>query len=217
MSGHHNHHRHSRHRRNRHRLNRNSTNSGNNISNSHYNGNISNSRGSQLRAANGPSDWTEHRSSSGKLYYYNVVTGISQWEMPDELRIPQRNLTSPQSEISDSSSLRHNDKSPSSSDSSNNSSQYDMITEDKPLLTPSLAQYYKAESISTFTSDHLDELEQQANTYAKQALELSERILKETVDLKIAKSKVHNLDSFLRAQETRLQVIREAIRNFEVT
>lgn len=30
-------------------------------------------------------DWTEHRSSSGKKYYYNSQTEVSQWEKPQEL------------------------------------------------------------------------------------------------------------------------------------
>jgi len=31
------------------------------------------------------SDWTEHKSSSGKKYYYNSKTEVSQWEKPQEL------------------------------------------------------------------------------------------------------------------------------------
>merc|ERR1719425_138477 len=29
-------------------------------------------------------DWTEHKSSSGKKYYYNSKTEVSQWEKPRE-------------------------------------------------------------------------------------------------------------------------------------
>lgn len=29
-------------------------------------------------------DWTEHISSSGKKYYYNCRTEVSQWEKPKE-------------------------------------------------------------------------------------------------------------------------------------
>jgi hypothetical protein len=32
-------------------------------------------------------EWIELRDeASGKLYYGNKVTGVTQWEMPDELR-----------------------------------------------------------------------------------------------------------------------------------
>lgn len=30
-------------------------------------------------------DWTEHISSSGKKYYYNCRTEVSQWEKPKDL------------------------------------------------------------------------------------------------------------------------------------
>ena len=29
-------------------------------------------------------DWSEHLSSSGKKYYYNCTTEVSQWEKPKE-------------------------------------------------------------------------------------------------------------------------------------
>jgi len=34
--------------------------------------------------ATGFGDWTEHRSSNGKNYYYNITTEVSQWEKPRE-------------------------------------------------------------------------------------------------------------------------------------
>jgi hypothetical protein len=30
-------------------------------------------------------DWSEHLSSSGRKYYYNCKTEVSQWEKPKEL------------------------------------------------------------------------------------------------------------------------------------
>lgn len=158
-------------------------------------------------------DWSEHRSSSGKVYYYNSRTGLSQWEIPAELRQPRQ--VSPESEISESSSIRQQqDNSPSSSASSNNSAQSDSVPEDKPLLTPSLAQYFKPELIVNFNSSHVEELERQANQYAKDALMLSEKILKETVDLKIAKAVVHYVEISLEAQEKKYSLLRNAINNF---
>lgn len=32
-------------------------------------------------------DWSEHMSSSGKKYYYNCKTEVSQWEKPREWTI----------------------------------------------------------------------------------------------------------------------------------
>lgn len=29
--------------------------------------------------------WVEHTSSSGRIYYYNKKTGVSQWERPSSL------------------------------------------------------------------------------------------------------------------------------------
>lgn len=29
-------------------------------------------------------DWTEHLSSSGKIYYYNCKTEVSRWDKPKE-------------------------------------------------------------------------------------------------------------------------------------
>lgn len=159
------------------------------------------------------SDWSEHRSSSGKVYYYNTKTGVSQWEVPAELR--QQRPASPESEISESSSIRQQqDNSPSSSASSNSSVQSDSVPEDKPLLTPSLAQYFKPELITNFNSSHIEELERQANQYARDALMLSERILKESVDLKIAKAVVHYVEISLEAQEKKYSVLRDTINNF---
>lgn len=37
-------------------------------------------------------DWTEHISSSGKKYYYNCRTEVSQWEKPKDLLERQAHL-----------------------------------------------------------------------------------------------------------------------------
>lgn len=219
MSNHHGHHRSSHHSRQRmHHSGSSSSHyqsipsrSRNNVNNNNSN-NINNSRSQQQTQA---SDWSEHRSSSGKVYYYNTRTGVSQWELPAELRT-QRSA-SPESEISESSSIRQQqDKSPSSSASSNNSAQSDTIPEDKPLLTPSLAQYFKPDLIVNFTSSHVEELERQANQYARDALILNERILRESVDLKIARAEVHFTEIELEAQETKYVALRKTIDKFGV-
>jgi len=159
------------------------------------------------------SDWSEHRSSSGKVYYYNTRTGVSQWEIPAELR--QQRPTSPESDISESSSIRQqHGNSPSSSASSQNSAQSDSIPEDKPLLTPSLAQYFKPELIADFNSSHIENLEHQANQHARDALILNERILKESVDLKIAKAIVHYVEISLEAQEKKHALLRHTISKY---
>lgn len=31
-------------------------------------------------------EWTEHKSPDGRIYYYNNVTKQSSWEKPDELK-----------------------------------------------------------------------------------------------------------------------------------
>lgn len=159
------------------------------------------------------SDWSEHRSSSGKVYYYNTRTGVSQWEIPTELK-PQR-PASPDSEISESSSIRQQqDKSPSSTTSSQNSDHSGSVNDDKPLLTPSLAQYYKPELIVNFNSSQVEETEKKASDYAKDAHILNGKILKESVDLKIAKAVVHYIEISLEAQEKKFAVMKNAIDSF---
>ncbi len=37
-----------------------------------------------LKAYDSADDWSEHISSSGKKYYYNCRTEVSQWEKPKE-------------------------------------------------------------------------------------------------------------------------------------
>lgn len=195
-------------------------------------------------------DWSEHRSSSGKVYYYNTRTGVSQWEIPAELKRYQQQQqqqihqqqhqhlqhqqqqhhhhnqqqqqinrnSSPESVISESSSIRQQqDKSPSSSASSNKSSHSDSLLEDKPLLTPSLAQYFKPELIVNFKSSQLDEFEKQANQYASDALLLSERILKGSVDLKIAKAVAHYYDISLEVHEKKCNILKETIDKIKLT
>lgn len=223
MSNHHGHHRSSHHSRSRMHHSSSSSHyqslqSRSRTSSSNMNNTSSGtSRGQQSHAQesrDSGSDWSEHRSSSGKVYYYNARTGLSQWEIPAELRPPQRQV-SPESEISESSSIRQQqDNSPSSGASSNNSTQSECVPEDKPLLTPSLAQYFKPELIVNFNSSHIEELERQANQYARDALMLSERILKETVDLKIAKAVVHYVEISLEAQEKKYSLLRNTINTF---
>lgn len=158
-------------------------------------------------------DWSEHRSSSGKVYYYNTRTGVSQWEIPAELK--QQRPASPDSEISESSSIRQQqDKSPSSTASSQASACSDSVHEDKPLLTPSLAQYYKPELIVNFNSSQVEETERRAADHARDALMLSERILKESVDLKIAKAVVHYVEISLEAQEKKYAILKNTIDKF---
>lgn len=195
-----------------------SRNSSSNINNNGGGGGLNHSnRGSQVqessRGDHGAGYWTEHRSSSGKVYYYNQKTGISQWEIPTELR--QQRCASPDSEISESSSIRQQqDNSPSSSASSHNSVRSDSLPEDKPLLTPSLAQYFKPELITNINSSHVEELEQQANQLSRESLLLNERILKESVELKIAKAVVHYVDISIEAQEKKYSLLRDTIHNY---
>lgn len=225
MSSHHSHHRSSHHSRSRMHHSSSShyqsISSRSRTSSSHINKNSSSGRGSHHHPINdhnrGDSgcDWSEHRSSSGKVYYYNTKTGISQWEMPAELKHQGRTTVSPDSEISESSSIRQQqDNSPSSSASSHLSAHSDSIPDDKPLLTPSLAHYYKPELIADLNSSQVEELERQADNYSKEALLLNERILKESVDLKMAKSIVQYIEISLEAQEEKCAVLREALSTF---
>ena len=41
-------------------------------------------RGGERDRVNRIGDWSEHVSSSGKKYYYNCKTEVSQWEKPRE-------------------------------------------------------------------------------------------------------------------------------------
>lgn len=220
MSNHHGHHRSSHHSRSRmhhsssqyQSMQSRSRTNPSNINNA-TSGNSRNSQPHAQETRDSSRDWSEHRSSSGKVYYYNARTGLSQWELPTELRQPRQ--VSPESEMSESSSIRQQqDNSPSSSTSSDNTTQSDSVPEDKPLLTPSLAQYFKPELIVNFNSSHVEELERQANQYARDALMLSEKILKETVDLKIAKAVVHYVEISLEAQDKKYSLLRNAINNF---
>lgn len=45
-------------------------------------------------------DWSEYRSSSGKIYYYNNVTEVSQWDKPEEWLIYENGLKKKSSEKS---------------------------------------------------------------------------------------------------------------------
>lgn len=219
MSNHHGHHRSSHHRS---RIHHSSSSHYQHSGRSRASTNLKNSSSSgqssarssqpQLQASSDgrdtTCDWTEHRSSSGKVYYYNTKTGVSQWEIPSELR--QQRHTSPESEISESSSIRQQqDNSPSSSASSHDSAQSDTIPEDKPLLTPGLAQYFKQELITDFNSSHIEELERRANQCSREAMILNERILKESVDIKIAKAVVHYIEISLEAQEKKFILLRD--------
>lgn len=185
-------------------------------------------------------NWSTHRSSSGKTYYYNTKTGISQWEMPTEVRQHQNqndhhhqtshhnnqhyphihhrrgpNNISPHSDISESSSIRQQqDISPSSSASTHTSAQSDSVLEDKPLLTPSLAQYFKPELIVHSDSSQVEELERSANLCSKEALILNDKVLKESVELKIAQSIVLSIQTKLKASEERFDALREAADNY---
>lgn len=159
--------------------------------------------------------WSEHRSSSGKVYYYNTKTGVSQWELPVELKQPSNRPISPESDISESSSIRQQqDNCPSVHGSSDHSVNSDSVPEDKPLLTPSLVHYYKPELIASFSSSHLQELEKQANQFSREALKLNEKILKESVDLKIAKALVHYVDISIEAQEKKFIVLKKTTKEF---
>lgn len=42
-------------------------------------------RDNKVKAGN-EENWSEHTSSSGRKYYFNKKTGVSQWEVPQELR-----------------------------------------------------------------------------------------------------------------------------------
>ena len=160
-------------------------------------------------------DWTEHRSSSGKVYYYNPLTGVSQWEKPAELRQLQERLASPESQLSESSSIRQqHDNSPSSSASSHNSIQSEAVSEDKPLLTPGLSVYFRPELVANFNSSHTEELESQANQMAREVLILSERILKEKADIKISRSVMQYLDTQIEAQEKKCDALRNITLRF---
>lgn len=225
MSSHHGHHRSSSHH---------SRSRAHHSSNSHYQSMSNRSRTSSSNANNdvgsvtsnqrrGAQDhpvrdsssceWQECRSSSGKVYYYNQSTGVSQWEIPSELR--QQRPASPESELSESSSIRQQqDKSPSSSASSHNSGQSDSVSEDKPLLTPGLGLYFKPELIIHLNSSQVDELENQANQAAKDVLLLSERILKEQVEVKISGSQLCYMDTKIEAQQKKYYALRETIERF---
>lgn len=222
MSSHHNHHRSSHHSRSR--LHHSFSSHYQSISNrsrttsSHLNKSSSSGQASQaliLDNRDSASDWSEHKSSSGKVYYYNTKTGISQWEIPNELKQHHRRTTSPESEISESSSIRQQqDNSPTSSASSHVSTHSDSLPDDKPLLTPSLAHYFRPDLIGDLNSSQVEELERQANHFSKEALLLNEKILKESVDLKIAKSLVQYVEISLEAQEEKCAVLREAVNTF---
>lgn len=218
MSNHHGSHRSSHHGRSRMHHSSSSSHYQSNRPRISSNGNMEGSSSRTSRNQHPPdnrgqseSKWIEHKSSSGRIYYYNSKTGVSQWEIPHELRNSRQ--ISPDSEMSESSSIRQNqqqDSSSSSNVSSNSSSHSDSIPEDKPLLTPSLAQYFRPELIQNFISSHVDELENEAKSLARHTLILNEKILKEKADIKIAKSHLSLIDIELDALEKKYSVLKEA-------
>lgn len=138
--------------------------------------------------------------------------------MPSELMQQRHNNTSPESDISESSSIRQQQEdSPSSSASSRASASSDSIPEDKPLLTPSLEQYYKSELIIDSYPSHLQELERQADEHSKQALKQTKELLENSVKLKMAKSEVLFIETSVKAQEEKCVSIREGARLFGYT
>lgn len=82
-------------------------------------------------------DWTEHLSSSGKKYYYNCKTEVSQWEKPkewiererDRLRARDRDREFDRSYSSSRSGLRHEKHSSNSRSSSSGGCSKDPVRE----------------------------------------------------------------------------------------
>jgi len=74
--------------------------------------------------------WSEQSSSSGKRYYYNRVTEVSQWEKPSEWRHAEKDLKRKRSR----SKTRRNDKSPNErhSQSSSNPNPAKKVVTDIP-------------------------------------------------------------------------------------
>ena len=67
------------------------------------------------------------------------------------------------------------------------------------------------------TSSPSNELEQHANNMAKDVFALSEKILKEKVELKIAKSFVQLIETRIEAQEKQCTTLREIIDRFNIS
>lgn len=187
-------------------------------SQNHLSSSNTNTDNKELSSTSHKSYWSEHRSSSGKTYYYNTKTGLSQWDMPPELIRQRNNNTSPESDISESSSIRQQQEdSPSSNSSSRASAQSEAVSEDKPLLTPSLEQYYKSELIIDSYPSHLQELERQADEHSKQALKQAKDILENSIKLKMAKSEVLFIETSVKAQEEKCVTMKEWARQFGYT
>lgn len=161
-------------------------------------------------------DWQEHKSSSGKIYYYNQRTGVSQWEVPSELRHQQRPV-SPESELSESSSIRQQqENSPSLSTSSHHSQQSDSLAEDKPLLTPSLINYFNEDLIVDFSSSPREELEKQSQQLSRETLLLSEKLLEERAEIMICKLRLEHVTTQVEAQRTKCTALRKTIERFGI-
>ena len=52
-------------------------------------------------------DWSEHMSSSGKKYYYNCKTEVSQWEKPREWIVRTDNRQRQSNDYSSSRSSKY--------------------------------------------------------------------------------------------------------------
>ena len=131
------------------------------------------------------------------------------------MEMRQHRPASPESELSESSSIRQQqDNSPSSSASTHNSVQSDLASEDKPLLTPSLAHYFKPELISNFNSSRAEEIEQEATLVARNVLLIGEQILNGRVDIKIAKSNLYHIDTQIETQEKKCEALKSIIDRF---
>ncbi|KAK2822043.1 hypothetical protein Q5P01_022108 [Channa striata] len=66
----------------------------NSHNNSSHHGSDSHATQSKPADRDPADDWTEHISSSGKKYYYNCRTEVSQWEKPKDLLERQANTQS---------------------------------------------------------------------------------------------------------------------------
>lgn len=104
----------------------------------------------KIQESQNDSDWSQHVSSSGKIYYYNRKTEESQWEIPKDWKNKEKQLKPPDRHSKDSRESRDSRDSRDSRlsrDSDYNNKDYEMRDRDRDRYIRDRRDYRDARTI----------------------------------------------------------------------